>query len=89
MMTDRAPSGDSATVAGDRDRSMAVGTGSLAGMVNVAGCTAYPDPSPAEPVRVMVSASSVVRSLSTAMARAAVAERVLAGMVMVTVSGAV
>ena len=87
--TDRAPSGASATVAGDRDRLMAVGGWSLSEMVNVTGCTAYPDPSPAEPVKVMVSAPSVIRSLSTVKARGAVPERVLAGMVMVNVSGAV
>ena len=87
--TDRAPSGASATVAGDRDRLMAVGGWSLSEMVNSTGCTAYPDPSPAEPVRVMVSSSSVIRSLSTVKARGAVPERALAGMVMVKVSGAV
>ena len=87
--TDRAPSGASATVAGDRDRLMAVGGWSLSEMVNSTGCTAYPDPSPAEPVRVMVSSSSVIRSLSTVKARGAVPVRVLAGMVIVKVSGAV
>ena len=87
--TDRGPSGASATAAGDRDRLMAVGGWSLSEMVNSTGCTAYPDPSPAEPVRVMVSSPSVIRSLSTVKARGAVPKRVLAGMVMVKVSGAV
>ena len=78
------PEAGSAAEAGSKDRSKA-GTASLAGMVKVAGTTVYPV---AAPAKVMISSSSASVSSRRVTVRDALAERALAGMLIVTVCGA-
>ena len=82
----REPEAGSTATAGSTARLTSVGGGSLAGMANATGATMYPA---AAPTRVMVSSPSVSISSRAVTVRGASAERALAGMVTVTVCGAV